>query len=67
MGLAPLDVAEKGVEILSGVTGGTAPQGTTEAAKGVIDAGKGVINGTAGEAVKTGVDILKGVMPILGK
>jgi hypothetical protein len=70
MGLAPLDVAEKGVEILSGLaggTGGTGTKGTTEAAKGVIDAGKNVINGTAGEAVKTGVDILKGVVPILGK
>jgi hypothetical protein len=68
MGLAPLDVAEKGVEILSGMAGGTGgAKGTMEAAKGVIDAGKGVINGTAGKAVETGVDILKGVVPLLGK
>jgi hypothetical protein len=67
MGLAPLDVAEKGVEILSGMAGGTGAAGATEAAKAAIDAGKGVINGAAGKAVETGVDILKGVVPILGK
>jgi hypothetical protein len=70
MGLAPLDVAQKGVEILSGMAGGasgTGAKGTTEAAKGVIEAGKNVINGAAGKAVETGVDILKGVVPILGK
>jgi hypothetical protein len=67
MGLAPLDLAEKGVEILSGMAGGTGATGNSGAAKGVIDAGKDVINGAAGKAVETGVDLLKGVVPILGK
>jgi hypothetical protein len=70
MGLAPLDLAEKGVEILSGAAGGaggTGAKGATDAAKGVINAGKDVINSTAGKAVETGVDIIKGVVPLLGK
>jgi hypothetical protein len=66
MGLAPLDLAQKGVEILSGTAGGAAA-GVT---KGVLDTGKGVLKGTgnaAGTAVETGVDIIKSVVPIFGK
>ena len=62
---APLDAAGAGVELL-GKSGGVA----TDAAKGVtgtaVDVTKDVIKGT-GKAVETGVDIIKGVVPIFGK
>jgi hypothetical protein len=66
MGLAPFDMAEKGVEILTGGAGGLGGN----AAKGVLDSGKDVLKttgGAAGKAVETGMDIIKGVVPILGK
>jgi hypothetical protein len=73
MGLAPLELAGMGVEILSGAVGGlggNAAKGAAEATKGVIDTSGEVLKGTggaAGKAVETGVDIIKGMVPILGK
>lgn len=66
---APLEAAGAGVELL-GKSGGAA----ADVAKGVtgtaVDVTKDVIKGTgnaAGKAVETGVDIIKGVVPIFGK
>jgi hypothetical protein len=67
MGLAPLDLAGKGVELLTGTAAGMGAAGVT---KEVMDAGKSVIEGSggaAGKVIETGVDVLKGVVPIFGK
>ena len=63
MGLAPLDLAGKGVDILTGTAGGVG--GTAvDVTKGVLNTGKDVIQGTgeaAGTVLEKGVDIIKGV------
>jgi hypothetical protein len=60
MGLAPIDLVGQGVGVLTGTASGVGSS--------AVDLSKGVIKGAgeaAGKAVETGVDILKGVLPIL--
>ena len=59
---APLSVAEKGIEVLGNSAG--------EPGKGAAEVSKEVLKTTqdaAGKAVETGVDVLKGMVPLFGK
>jgi hypothetical protein len=60
MGLAPLDLAGKSVELLTGTALGP---GAADMTKEVLKTG----TDAAGKVIETGVDVLKGVVPIFGK
>jgi hypothetical protein len=68
---APLGLATKGVEILTGAAMTTDGTGTgTGTGAGAVEAGKQMLKTTeeaAGKAVETGVELLKEVVPLFGR